>query len=83
MFLSGFRIVSRSTCTALAFVVMSLPVTVTAGNPTAALDYGLDLFDDSRYRNAETALLNLLRDSSFRRLDGAQRTLVYLSLIHI
>jgi len=67
----------RGATAALAFMVFSLPVTVSAGNPTAALDYGLDLFDDNRYRNAEIALLSLLRDSSFRRLDGSQRTLVY------
>lgn len=77
MFSSAFRFTSRSAYTALALFVLALPVTTSAGNSTAELDYGLDLFDDNRYRNAETALLNLLLDSSFRRLDGSQRTLVY------
>lgn len=46
-------------------------------DPSVSLDYGLDLFDDKRFQNTETALLDLLKSTSFRRLDNSQRALAY------
>jgi hypothetical protein len=70
-----FQRIARITFTAVA-IVLSVPVSV-AASPTSGLDYGLDLYDDKRYRNAQDALLDLMRDSAFKRLDTAQRSLVY------
>lgn len=64
---------------ALLCTVFCMPTTATAqsNDPSALLDYGLDLFEDNRYKNAEEALQALERKSSFRRLDRSQQTLVY------
>ncbi len=69
---------------AILIVLVSLPATSFAGkgSPTAALDYGLDLFDDDRYKNAEKALLELLGSTGFRRLDTSQRSLVYAHIAY-
>ncbi len=48
-----------------------------AMDSSAALDNGLDLYDDRRYKNTESALLELMSDSSFRRLDTSQKALLY------
>ena len=60
-------------------VLLGLP-SIAAGenfDPTIGLDHGFDLFEDQRYLNAETALLKLVGNSSFRRLDNSQRSLAY------
>jgi len=77
--------IRRSFCGALFaffFVLVALPVSLYGSSPTTDLDYGLDLFEDSRYKNSETALLSLLSASSFRRLDSSQRTLVYTHIAY-
>ena len=48
-----------------------------ASDPVATLDEGLDLFDSHRFENAEDLLVNLVKDSSFRRLDYTQQALAY------
>lgn len=70
---------SQLALAAIIILTCSLPVTVfgSSDNPTRSLDHGLDLFEDKRFQNAETALLKLLRSSSFRKLDTSQRALVY------
>ena len=46
------------------------------------LEYGFDLFDDHRFKNAETALLELASSSAFRRLDYSQRSLAYAHIAY-
>lgn len=62
---------------ALLCLVFIVPSYAQSSDPTAVLDYGLDLFDDKRYQNAEDALRKLERMTSFRRLDNSQQSLVY------
>jgi len=76
---NGIRSGSQLVLAAFVIFLASLPMTSFAagGDPTRSLDYGLDLFEDKRFLNAETELLKLLKSSSFRRLDTSQRSLVY------
>lgn len=77
-------VVMRGALSAFVFVLMALPALSIAStaNPTVTLDYGLDLYEDNRYKNAETALLSLLKASSFRKLDSSQRSLVYAHIAY-
>lgn len=79
MLFSGMRSGLRLAVSAIIWVLVVLPMTSFAGshNPTKLLDEGLDLYDDKRFLNAEAALLELLKSSSFRKLDTSQRSLVY------
>lgn len=77
---SGINHGSRFTVVAVFLVAVFLLPTVSIAvstDPTVQLDYGLDLYDDQRYKNTETALINLVNSSSFRRLDNSQKALAY------
>jgi len=69
---------------AIVFILVSLPLSSYAGklDPTESLDYGFDLYEDSRFENAETALLELLESSAFRRLDNSQQALAYAHIAY-
>ena len=54
----------------------------TFSDSSERLEYGFDLFDDRRYKNAETALLELASSSAFRRLDFSQRSLAYAHIAY-
>lgn len=46
-------------------------------DPVEALDEGIHLYDAHRYQNSEDALVKLVRSTTFRRLDAAQKSMVY------
>jgi len=73
------RISSHLARSAVIFILISLPAASHGAKvgSTVTLDHGLDLFEDSRYRDAEMALLDLLKSSTFKQLDRSQRSLVY------
>ena len=75
----GIRTGSRTAVFTVLLVLITIPFAAHAGrlDPTASLDHGLDLYDDKRYENAETALMDLLKSSAFRRLDSSQQALAY------
>ena len=75
----GIRTGSRTAVFTVLLVLITIPFAAHAGrlDPTASLDHGLDLYDDKRYENAETALMELLKSSAFRRLDSSQQALAY------
>ena len=68
----------------IAFISLSLstPSFGSRIDPSASLDYGLDLFEDKRYKNAETALMDMLEYSTFKQLDSSQRTMVYAHIAY-
>ncbi len=66
----------------IVFVTLTCLLTIVgfpayALDGSAALDDGLDLFEDRRYKDAENTLLELMKHSSFRRLDTSQKALLY------
>lgn len=79
MISNGIKIKSQAVLSAVIFLCTFLPATSYGqhNNPTDSLDYGLDLYEDQRYKNAEKALLELVSSSAFRKLDSSQRSLVY------
>ena len=66
------------------FISLSLPTTSFGSriDPSSSLDHGLDLFEDRRYKNAETALMSLLEYSTFKQLDSSQRTMLYAHIAY-
>lgn len=50
-------------------------------SPNDALDDGLDLYDDNRYRNASEKLETLVKSRDFRQLDAMEKSLALTYLI--
>jgi len=65
------------TCLFLASLSTQAAAAVPISDPVGAMDAGIELFDDRRYLNAEEALLELTTSSTFRRLDAAQKAIVF------
>ena len=81
---TDIRSISFTNICTLALILIFAPFSSFASklDPTESLDYGLDLYEDSRYQNAETALLELLKSSAFRRLDRSQQALAYAHIAY-